>query len=70
MNESMESSPRPAMELPANRAFVVQFSKESNFAIGQLAGRIEHVTSGRATHFYSMDEMMGLIGQVLRGYSS
>ncbi len=65
MSESVQNSPKPAMELPVNRAFVVQFSKESNFATGRLTGRIEHVTSGRATPFRSMDEMMGFVGQVL-----
>ncbi len=47
------------------RAFVVQFRAETNVARGHYAGRVEHVVSGQATHFGSLEELLAFIGQVL-----
>ena len=43
------------------RAFVVQLREQADVEQGQWAGRVEHVTSGRATHFQSLEEMMTFI---------
>jgi len=47
------------------RAFVVQFRKETEVARGRVSGRVEHVVSGQATHFASLEELLTFIGQVL-----
>src|SRR5215470_11688289 len=47
------------------RAFVVQFRTETDVARGQVRGRVEHVVSGQATHFASLEELLTFIGQVL-----
>jgi hypothetical protein len=33
---------------------------------GQMAGRVEHVASGRSEHFGSLPELLAFFGQVLR----
>lgn len=51
--------------LSPHRAFVVQFRAETKVARGRYAGRVEHVVSGRMTHFASLEELLAFIGQVL-----
>ncbi len=51
--------------LPANRAFVVQFRKETDLSQGHCKGRVEHVVSWQATHFNSLDELLSFIARVL-----
>ena len=51
--------------LSPHRAFVVQFQAETKVARGRYAGRVEHVVSGQATHFASLEELLAFIGQVL-----
>ena len=47
------------------RAFVVQFRGETDVVRGRVRGRVEHVVSGQATHFTSVEELLAFIGQVL-----
>jgi hypothetical protein len=47
------------------RAFVVQFRTETDVAGGCVTGRVEHVVSGQATHFASIEELLAFIWQVL-----
>lgn len=42
--------------LPANRAFVIQFSRDDGDG-SCFGGRIEHIESGRVELFYSREEM-------------
>jgi len=51
--------------LPTNRAFVVQFRAETELERGQCVGRVEHVVSGQATHFASLEELLAFIAKVL-----
>jgi hypothetical protein len=51
--------------LSPHRAFVVQFRPKTDVARGCLKGRVEHVVSGQATHFASLEELLAFIGQVL-----
>jgi hypothetical protein len=51
--------------LSPSRAFVVQFHTEAAVARGRVRGRVEHVVSGQATHFASVEELLTFIGQVL-----
>lgn len=58
-------SEEDAPSLPAGRAFVVQFSTETDLEQGRLTGRVEHVVSGQASHFQSLDELLAFIGHLL-----
>jgi len=39
-------------------AFVVQFRAATDFERGRVAGRVEHVASGRVAHFESTKELL------------
>ena len=58
---------RPADESPLSphRAFVVQLREQAKVESGQWVGRIEHVTSGEATHFQSLQELQAFVVRVL-----
>ncbi len=51
--------------LSPSRAFVVQFRTETDVAGGSVTGRVEHVVSGQATHFASVEELLAFIEHVL-----
>jgi hypothetical protein len=51
--------------LPAQRAFLVQVHAEAEVAQARLAGRVEHMASGQATHFASPEELLAFIARVL-----
>ncbi len=48
-----------------HRAFVVQLRTEADVAEGRVEGRVEHVVSGQATHFASVEELLIFMAQVL-----
>ena len=52
--------------LSVHRAFVVQFQADTAVEQGRLAGRVEHVVSGQATDFQSLETLLAFIAQVLR----
>ena len=58
----MSQSPLP---LPTNRAFVVQLRAQPPGAPLVWDGRVEHVVSGEATHFHSLEELLAFISRVL-----
>ena len=47
--------------LPLSHAFVVQFRDDSRLK----NGRVEHIASGRATHFHSLEALTGFLTQTL-----
>jgi hypothetical protein len=47
-------------------AFVVQFYTHTDVARGHLAGRVEHVVSGQAADFQSLETLLAFIARVLR----
>lgn len=47
-------------------AFVVQFDAHTDVARGHLAGWVEHVVSGQAADFQSLEMLLAFIAQVLR----
>ena len=51
--------------LSVTRAFVVQLRAETAVEQGSLAGRVEHVVSGQATAFQSLETLLAFIAQVL-----
>ena len=59
--------PQPVMSgLPHNSAFVVQFRTGTDFEIGRVQGRVEHVASGQTAHFQSLDELVRLLARLLK----
>ena len=58
--QSAERSP-----LSPHWAFVVQFRAETAVEQGHFVGRVEHVVSGQAAHFDSLEELVAFIGRVL-----
>jgi len=52
--------------LPVWKAFVVQFSRETNPRTGGFSGRVEHMSSGRRARFASSREMLAVLGKLLR----
>ena len=51
--------------LSVHWAFVVHFRVSTNIAQGRIAGRVEHVVSGQATHFDSLEELLAFVARVL-----
>jgi hypothetical protein len=51
--------------LPAERAFVVQLYAGADVARGRIAGRVEHVVSGQAGHFDTLEGLLTFIERVL-----
>jgi hypothetical protein len=59
-------SDRPkGRRLLANHAFVVQLSREALGTQDSFRGRAEHVVSGRATHFETVNELLVFIEREL-----
>lgn len=59
-----QESERPA-PLAAGHAFVVQFRTDTDVQQGQITGRVEHIISGQASHFTSLDDLLAFIDRVL-----
>jgi hypothetical protein len=51
--------------LPTNRAFVVQFRVSPTGEPSGWKGRVEHVVSGQATRFRSVEELLAFMSRVL-----
>jgi hypothetical protein len=51
--------------LPAWKAFVVQFSRETGPCPGVFSGRVEHLSSGRRARFSSGEELLATLGKLL-----
>jgi len=59
--------PQPQPRLPTNRAFLVQFRAQPPGAPQGCEGRVEHVVSGQATHFQSLEELWAFMCRILAG---
>jgi hypothetical protein len=53
--------------LPYAKAFVVQFSAETDPRLGTTTGRVEHLQTGRRSRFASADELLVWIMAMLAG---
>jgi hypothetical protein len=51
--------------LPAWKAFVVQFSRETGAGTGVFSGRVEHLSSGRRGRFSSTEELVAILTELL-----
>ncbi|MDX2168607.1 MAG: hypothetical protein SF182_16155 [Deltaproteobacteria bacterium] len=54
-----------APALPAWKAFVVQFSRDTDHVRRECSGRVEHLSSGRRAHFNSTAELLTILDQLL-----
>src|SRR5262245_28156905 len=67
----LQRSPRvidlsaPPAPLSPHWAFVVQFRTEADVAAGLVVGRVEHVVSGQATTFQTLESLLAFIAPVL-----
>ena len=51
--------------LVRRRAFVVQFRAETDLAHARCSGRVEHVVSGQASQFQSLEELLAFFTRIL-----
>ena len=51
---------------PHDRVFVIRLSGDAEPSEGRMAGRVEHVDSGRSSLFASEEEMKRFLTRVLR----
>jgi hypothetical protein len=58
-------SSKDEVTLPADRAFVLQFKRGTEYDGSCYAGRIEHIESGRVELFYSDEEMCAKLKAML-----
>jgi hypothetical protein len=50
---------------PTQHAFVVQLHGEADLTQGEVRGRVEHIVSGQAMHFETVEALVQFIVQVL-----
>ena len=65
MNETCSDQRGP---LPPEGAFVVQF-RDATMTGSGMSGRVEHVVSGRAGRFESIEQLLSFVEQTLQGIS-
>ena len=66
VRDSRKAAPRGETQtLPVWKAFVVQFSLETNPRAGRFSGRVEHMSSGRRAHFASTRELLAVLEEML-----
>ena len=56
-----------ASTLSVHRAFVVHFGIGGGPRRRRFHGRVEHLSSGRAAHFSSLERLLGFIDAILDG---
>ena len=62
----MDERSGAAPSLPARRSFVVQLHADADPAAGRFIGRVEHVTSGQATRFSGVQELVAFVSRLRR----
>jgi hypothetical protein len=65
LKEAASMPTKPVPELPAWKAFVVQFSRETGTPAGIFAGRVEHLSSGRRARFHSQEELVAILEKLV-----
>jgi hypothetical protein len=48
-----------------SRAFIVHLRTDADIAGGRVVGRVEHVRSGDAAHFQSIEELLSFMATLL-----
>ncbi len=52
-------------DLPSDHAFVVQFRARASGSAVHSEGRVEHLVSGQAAHFESLEQLLRFIEETL-----
>ena len=60
----------PSTPLSPHRAFVVQFRAETDVAAGHLVGRVEHMVSGQATTFHTLEDLLAFLASILAAHGA
>jgi hypothetical protein len=47
------------------RSFIVQLGEEANLVDGRFGGRVEHLRTGEARHFESLDALLAFFNEAL-----
>lgn len=55
-----------SLSLAPRHAFVVQFHAHTDVEQGRMSGRVEHIVSGQATTFQSLENLLAFMARVLR----
>jgi hypothetical protein len=61
----MPPQANPSVSLLPEGAFVVQFREGVDLAHGPMTGRVEHVVSGQAARFTSLEELIAFFTRIL-----
>ncbi len=61
----MQATIKREGRLLSSRAFVVQFRANATIGQSPCPGRVEHVVSGQATVFQSVEEMLAFMARIL-----
>ena len=61
----MHSTPRKSQGLTVQRSFVVELYDDADVRSGRIAGRIEHVVTGRSVRFSSADALFAFMADAL-----
>ena len=61
----MHQTNKTGPPLPTQFAFVVQFAAETEAGQGRFVGRVEHVVSGHAQRFHTLEELLAWLTQML-----
>ena len=59
-------SPPEAPELPTEKAFVVQLSRETGPTLEPFTGRVEHLATGRRVRFATFEGFQQAVIRLLR----
>lgn len=51
--------------LPVERAFVVQFTDDTDPGLSSCSGRVEHIESGRRGRFRGVDDLLSFVRETL-----
>jgi hypothetical protein len=62
----MTATPTPNAPLSRHWAFVVQLREGTALTPEALHGRVEHIESGQAMHFSSVEDLLAFMTRVLR----
>ena len=65
MTSETRSQTEKLAPLSVHNAFVVHLRVNSDITRRRIAGLVEHVVSGQATHFQSLEELLAFMARVL-----
>lgn len=63
----MDAAARKPKRLTVRRSFVVELYEDADVAAGRIAGRVEHVVSGRSARFSGTASLFAFMAKILEG---